>query len=157
MFLPLEWILNLRASQHSVQHVKIEVQNCAFFVILVLLLLTVGGCEGQPLSSKFILKVKTQMSWPKERVQIKSRQLTNTLKNQEFSKSYSGGNIKQSHNILTSHPPWRFRASPSRRFTPRGPRPSPETWKIAWIREVPETTTRGPHRSRKNRRTRIIT
>ena len=62
MFLPLELILNLEARQHSLQHVKIEVQNCAFFVILVLLLLNGGGCEGQPLSSKFILKVKTQMS-----------------------------------------------------------------------------------------------
>ena len=66
VFLPLELILKLEARQHSLQHVKIEVQNCAFFVILVLLLLNVGGCEGQPLSSKFILKVKTQISEPKE-------------------------------------------------------------------------------------------
>ena len=29
--LPLEWILNLEASQHSLQHVKTEVRNCAFF------------------------------------------------------------------------------------------------------------------------------
>ena len=62
VFLPLELISNLEARHHSLQHVKIEVQNCAFFMILVLLLLTVGGCEGQPLSSKFIQKVKTQMS-----------------------------------------------------------------------------------------------
>ena len=70
MFLPLEWILNIEASQHSLQHVKTEVLNCAFFVILVLLLLTVGGCGGQPLSSKCILKVKTQMPIPKEHAQI---------------------------------------------------------------------------------------
>ena len=70
MFLPLDWILNLEASQHSLQHVKIEVQNCPFFVILVLLLLRDGGCVGQPLSSKSILKVKTQMSKPKEHAQI---------------------------------------------------------------------------------------
>ena len=61
MFLPLEWFLHLEASQHSLQRVKVEVQNCAFFVILVLLLLNVGGCGGQPLSSKSILKVKTQI------------------------------------------------------------------------------------------------
>ena len=70
MFLPLEWFLNLEASQHSLQHVKTEVQNCAFFVILVLLLLNVGGCRGQSPSLKTILKVKTQMPRPKEHVQI---------------------------------------------------------------------------------------
>ena len=70
MFLPLEWFLHLEASQHSLQHVKVEVQNCAFFVILVLLLLNVGGCGGQPLSSKSILRVKTQISLPKEHAQI---------------------------------------------------------------------------------------
>ena len=70
MFLPLEWFLHLEASQHSLQHVKVEVQNCAFFVILVLLLLNVGSCRGQPLSSKTILKVKTQMLRPKEHAQI---------------------------------------------------------------------------------------
>ena len=68
--LPLEWILNLEASQHSLQHVKTEVRNCAFLVILVLLLLNVGGCGGQPLSSKFILKVKKQNPLPKEHVHI---------------------------------------------------------------------------------------
>ena len=31
VFLPLELILSLDARQHSLQHVKIEVQNCAFF------------------------------------------------------------------------------------------------------------------------------
>ena len=31
VFLPLEWILNLEVSLHSLQHVKTEVQNCAFF------------------------------------------------------------------------------------------------------------------------------
>ena len=70
MFLPLEWILNLEASQHSLQHVKTKVLNCAFFVILLLLLLNVGGCGGQPLSSKSILRVKTQISLPKEPAQI---------------------------------------------------------------------------------------
>ena len=30
-FLPLKWILNLEVSQHSLQHVKTEVRNCAFF------------------------------------------------------------------------------------------------------------------------------
>ena len=30
-FLPLEWILNLEDSLHSLQHVKTEVRNCAFF------------------------------------------------------------------------------------------------------------------------------
>ena len=30
-FLPLKWILNLEASQHSLQHVKTEVRKCAFF------------------------------------------------------------------------------------------------------------------------------
>ena len=28
---PLEWILNLEDSLHSLQHLKTEVQNCAFF------------------------------------------------------------------------------------------------------------------------------
>ena len=44
-----------------------QVQNCEFLVILVLLLLNVGG---QPLSSKFILKVKSQKARPKEHVHI---------------------------------------------------------------------------------------
>ena len=70
MFLPLEWFLHLEASQHSLQRVKVEVQNCAFFVILVLLLLNVGGCRGQYPSSKTILKLKTQMLRPKEHAQI---------------------------------------------------------------------------------------
>ena len=70
MFLPLEWILNLEPSQHSLQHVKIEARNCAFFVILVLSLQNVGGCGGQPLSLKSILKVKTQIPKPKEHAQI---------------------------------------------------------------------------------------
>ena len=30
-FLPLKWILNFEASLHSLQHVKIEFQNCVFF------------------------------------------------------------------------------------------------------------------------------
>ena len=30
-FSPLDWILKLEASQHTLQHVKTEVQNCAFF------------------------------------------------------------------------------------------------------------------------------
>ena len=69
VFVPLEF-LNLEASQHSLQYVKIEVQYCPFFVILVLLLLRDGGCVGQPLSSKSILKVKTQMCKPKEHAHI---------------------------------------------------------------------------------------
>ena len=35
---------------HGLQHVKTEVQNCAFFVILVYVLVNVRGCGGQPLS-----------------------------------------------------------------------------------------------------------
>ena len=70
MFLPLEWILNLETGFHSHQHVKTEVLNHVFFVILVLLLLNVGGCGGQPLSSKSIPKVKTQISIPQEHAQI---------------------------------------------------------------------------------------
>ena len=31
VFLPLEWRLNLEDSLHSLQRVKTEVQNCAFF------------------------------------------------------------------------------------------------------------------------------
>ena len=31
VFLLLEWILNLEDSLHSLQHVKTEVRNCAFF------------------------------------------------------------------------------------------------------------------------------
>ena len=41
VFLPLEWILNLEDSPQSLQHVKTEVRNCAFLMILVLLLLTI--------------------------------------------------------------------------------------------------------------------
>ena len=68
-FLPLEWIYNLEDSLHSLQHVKIEVRNCAFsLVILVLLLLNIWCCGGQPLISKSILKVKKQMSLTMEHV-----------------------------------------------------------------------------------------
>ena len=70
VFLTLEWILNSEASQHILQHVKTEVGNCAFFVILVLLLLNVGGCGGQALRSKSILKLKTQIQIPKGHAQI---------------------------------------------------------------------------------------
>ena len=49
---------------------KLKFEIGHFLVILVLLLLNVGGCGGQPLSSKFILKVKKQMSIPKEHVHI---------------------------------------------------------------------------------------
>ena len=38
VFLRLEWRLNLEDSLHSLQRVKTEVKNCAFLVILVLLL-----------------------------------------------------------------------------------------------------------------------
>ena len=46
VFLPLELILNSEASQHSLQHVKTDVGTWAFFVILVLLLLTVGAVKA---------------------------------------------------------------------------------------------------------------
>ena len=49
---------------------KLKLKIGHFLVILVLLLLNVGGCGGQPLSSKFILKVKTRMAIPKEHVHI---------------------------------------------------------------------------------------
>ena len=45
---------------------KLEFEIVRFLVILVLLLLNVGGCGGQPPSSKSILKVKKQMALPKE-------------------------------------------------------------------------------------------
>ena len=48
---------------------KLKFKIVHFLVILVLLLLNVGGCGGQPLSSKFILKVKKQNPLPKEHVQ----------------------------------------------------------------------------------------
>ena len=47
---------------------KLEFEIVNFLVILVLLLINVGGCWGQPLSSKFILKVKKQMTLPIEHV-----------------------------------------------------------------------------------------
>ena len=49
---------------------KLKFEIVHFIVILVLLLLNVGGCGGQPLSSKFILKVKKQNPIPKEHVHI---------------------------------------------------------------------------------------
>ena len=49
---------------------KLKFEIVPFLVILVLLLLNVGGCGGQPLSSKFILKVKKQNPLPKEHVHI---------------------------------------------------------------------------------------
>ena len=49
---------------------KLKFEIVHFLVILVLLLLNVGGCGGQPLSSKFILKVKKQNPLPKEHVHI---------------------------------------------------------------------------------------
>ena len=45
---------------------KLEFEIVHFLVILVLLLLNVGGCGGQSLHSKFILKVKIQMANPNE-------------------------------------------------------------------------------------------
>ena len=49
---------------------KLKFEIGHFLVILVLLLLNVEGCGGQLLSSKFILKVKSQMAIPKEHVHI---------------------------------------------------------------------------------------
>ena len=49
---------------------KLKFEIVHFLVILVLLLLNVGGCGGQPLSSKFILKVKKQNPLPKQHVHI---------------------------------------------------------------------------------------
>ena len=53
--------MNLEDSLHSLQHLKTEVRNFAFFVILVQLLLNILGCGGQPLHSKSILKASIQM------------------------------------------------------------------------------------------------
>ena len=50
---------------------KLEFKIVHFLVILVLLLLNVGGCGGQPLSLKFILKVKTQIPIPKGHAHIR--------------------------------------------------------------------------------------
>ena len=47
---------------------KLEFEIVHFLVILVLLLLNVGGCGCQPLNSKFILKVKSQMANPNEHI-----------------------------------------------------------------------------------------
>ena len=47
---------------------KLEFEISHFLVILVLLLLNVGGCGCQPLNSKFILKVKSQMANPSEHI-----------------------------------------------------------------------------------------
>ena len=69
-FLPLEWILNLEDSLHSLQHVKTEVRNCAFFC-------NVSTANAKYLrlwrpASKFKIhsKGKKQMSIPKEHVHI---------------------------------------------------------------------------------------
>ena len=40
---------------------KLKFKIVNFLVILIILLLNVGGCGGQPLGSKSILKVKKQM------------------------------------------------------------------------------------------------
>ena len=47
---------------------KLKFEIVHFLVILVLLLLNVGGCGGQPPSSKSILKVKNQNPLPNEHV-----------------------------------------------------------------------------------------
>ena len=64
----MDFELGLTSTATNMSKLKFEIMH--FFVILVLLLLNVGGCGGRPLSSKSILKVKTQISKPKEHAQI---------------------------------------------------------------------------------------
>ena len=47
---------------------KLKFEIVHFLVILVLLLLNIGGCGGQPLCSKSILKVVSQMAKPKQHI-----------------------------------------------------------------------------------------
>ena len=49
---------------------KLRFEYVHFLVILVLLLLNVGGCGNQPLDSKFILKVKSQMANPNAHIHV---------------------------------------------------------------------------------------
>ena len=49
---------------------KLEFEIVDFLVILVLLLLNAGGCGGQSLNSKFILKVKIQMANPNAPIHV---------------------------------------------------------------------------------------
>ena len=48
---------------------KLMFESVHFLVILVLILLNVGGCGGQPLSLKSIPMVKRQMPLPSEHTQ----------------------------------------------------------------------------------------
>ena len=48
---------------------KLRFEIVHFLVILVLILLNVGGCGGQPLNLKSIPKVKIQMPLPSEHTQ----------------------------------------------------------------------------------------
>ena len=49
---------------------KLEFEIVDFLVILVVLLLNAGGCGGQSLNSKFILKVKSQMANPNAHIHV---------------------------------------------------------------------------------------
>ena len=49
---------------------KLEFEIVHFLVMLVMLLLNVGGCGCQPLDSKFILKVKSQMANPNAHIHV---------------------------------------------------------------------------------------
>ena len=70
VFLPLEWILNLEAALHSLQHLVVIVLRSQKMHNFKLQFSHVGGCGGQPIRSKSILKVKTQIPIPKEHAQI---------------------------------------------------------------------------------------
>ena len=59
------WRMATTASNMS----KLRFEIVHFLVILVLILLNVGGCGGQPLSLKSIPKVKRQMPLPSEHTQ----------------------------------------------------------------------------------------
>ena len=71
-------------------------------IIWLKVLLNVGGCGGQPLSSKSILKVKKQMAAPKEHAHApfltQMTVLVGNLKS-THSKEYSIGH-KKNYNIL---------------------------------------------------------
>ena len=59
------WRMATTASNMS----KLRFEIVHFLVILVLILLNVGGCGGQPLNLKSIPKVKIQMPLPSEHTQ----------------------------------------------------------------------------------------
>ena len=128
---------------------KLQFEIGHFSVILVLLVLNVWGCGGQSLSSKFILKVKKQMSTPKEHVHITfltpwivfvgilgfqsitlrcktpcsiSLQCTGGAKKQKFGlKMLWSTRAWFRTKVIIKRPNCKFRASP--RAPPRGPKP----------------------------------